>query len=45
MVNLPTLTVAPSAPHTHTVVFLHGRGGTADNLVAALAQWRDGAAH
>lgn len=41
MGDIATLTVPPSAPHTHTVVFLHGRGDTVENFVAALAHWRD----
>lgn len=37
------ITVAPSAAHTHTVVFLHGRGDDARNFVASLlARCRDG---
>ncbi|KAI1775338.1 alpha/beta-hydrolase [Hypoxylon cercidicola] len=35
------LTIAPSVPHTHTVVFLHGRGDNARNFAAALALSRD----
>ncbi|KAL1892325.1 hypothetical protein Sste5346_007063 [Sporothrix stenoceras] len=30
--DLPTVVIEPSAPHTHTVVFLHGRGDTAKNF-------------
>jgi len=29
-------TIPPSAPHTHTVVFLHGRGDTAHNFASSL---------
>ena len=29
----------PTQPHTHTVVFLHGRGDTAYRFSAALEQW------
>ncbi|KAI9760390.1 MAG: hypothetical protein M4579_001686 [Chaenotheca gracillima] len=39
--DIPFLTIAPSAPHTHTIVFLHGRGDTAHNFVASLANSRD----
>ncbi|KAF4974770.1 hypothetical protein FZEAL_8367 [Fusarium zealandicum] len=34
--DLPFVAINPSAAHTHTVVFLHGRGGTARNLAASL---------
>ncbi|OTA66650.1 Phospholipase/carboxylesterase [Hypoxylon sp. EC38] len=33
--------LGPSRPHTHTVVFLHGRGDNARNFAASLAHWRD----
>ncbi|KAM7202634.1 carboxylesterase [Naviculisporaceae sp. PSN 640] len=39
-----TLTINPSAPsgiHTHTVVFLHGRGDSAPNFLSSLSRWRD----
>lgn len=32
MTNLEPIVVAASAPHTHTVIFLHGRGDTAENF-------------
>ena len=36
------LVVPPSRrPHTHTVIFLHGRGDTASNLVEGLHQFSD----
>ncbi|KAH9886443.1 Alpha/Beta hydrolase protein [Cubamyces lactineus] len=31
----------PSQPHTHTVVFLHGRGDNARNFARSLVYWRD----
>ncbi|KFH48557.1 Acyl-protein thioesterase-like protein [Hapsidospora chrysogenum ATCC 11550] len=37
----PPIIVGPKEPHTHTVIFLHGRGGSADNLVASLTYWSD----
>ncbi|CAK7209299.1 hypothetical protein SCUCBS95973_000392 [Sporothrix curviconia] len=39
--DVPCLTVAPSAPHSHTVVFVHGRGDNVNSFVAALARARD----
>ncbi|KAK6215194.1 phospholipase carboxylesterase [Colletotrichum tabaci] len=35
------IVVQPSKPHTHTVVFLHGRGDNAQNFAASLAYSRD----
>ncbi|TVY89025.1 Acyl-protein thioesterase, partial [Lachnellula willkommii] len=32
----PLITIPPSAPHTHTVVFLHGRGDTAKTFASSL---------
>ncbi|KAI1269328.1 phospholipase/carboxylesterase family protein [Xylariaceae sp. FL1019] len=32
---------APSHNHTHTVVFLHGRGDNVQNFTKALGYWRD----
>ncbi|KAI1662750.1 alpha/beta-hydrolase [Daldinia decipiens] len=40
-INIPFKTVAPSKPHTHTVVFLHGRGDNPRNFAASLAHSRD----
>ncbi|KAI1460437.1 alpha/beta-hydrolase [Annulohypoxylon moriforme] len=40
-INLPVITIEPSQPHTHTVVFLHGRGDNARNFAASLTQSRD----
>jgi predicted esterase len=34
-------TLPPSAPHTHTVVFLHGRGDTAQSFASSLHHSRD----
>ena len=34
--NLPIVSIEPAAPHTHTVVFLHGRGDTAYNFTTSL---------
>ncbi len=39
--DLPTTIVPPSAPHTHTVVFLHGRGDMAKNFASTLRLSRD----
>ncbi|KAI1339991.1 phospholipase/carboxylesterase family protein [Xylariaceae sp. FL0016] len=41
--DLPFITTgpAPPHPHTHTVVFLHGRGDSADAFVRSLGDWRD----
>lgn len=42
MDQLPPLCIPPTAhPHTHTVVFLHGRGGNVWGLVRALRFWAD----
>lgn len=40
-IKIPFITVGPSEPHTHTVVFLHGRGDNVRNFVASLANSRD----
>ncbi|KAL2071936.1 hypothetical protein VTL71DRAFT_13171 [Oculimacula yallundae] len=39
--DLPFIAIAPSAPHTHTVVFLHGRGDTAKTFASSLTYSRD----
>ncbi|KAL1894533.1 hypothetical protein Sste5346_005768 [Sporothrix stenoceras] len=39
--EVPCISVAPAAPHTHTVVFLHGRGDNVHSFTAALAAARD----
>lgn len=39
--TLPTVIVPPLARHTHTVVFLHGRGDNARNLSVSLAYSQD----
>ena len=39
--EIPCLIIPPSAPHTHTVVFLHGRGDNAHNFAASLNHSRD----
>ena len=39
--DIPCVIVPPSAPHTHTVVFLHGRGDNAPNFAASLNHSRD----
>jgi predicted esterase len=44
-IKLPFLTVAPSQPHTHTVVFLHGRGDNARNFAASLTRSFDSRQH
>ncbi|KAK0704497.1 Alpha/Beta hydrolase protein [Lasiosphaeris hirsuta] len=40
-IDIPLLTVNPTQPHTHTVVFLHGRGDNAHQFAASLAASRD----
>jgi predicted esterase len=37
----PTITVQPTAPQTHTVVFLHGRGDNINNFVHSLDHFTD----
>jgi predicted esterase len=39
--ELPLTTISPSAPHTHTVVFLHGRGDNAQKFAQSLLYSRD----
>jgi len=39
--DIPVLALGPSAQHTHTVVFLHGRGDNARAFAASLNQSRD----
>jgi predicted esterase len=39
--DLPLIAIPPSAPHTHTVVFLHGRGDTAESFASSLLYSRD----
>ncbi|KAK4446308.1 alpha/beta-hydrolase [Podospora aff. communis PSN243] len=34
--TIPILTTAPTTPHTHTIIFLHGRGDTAQNFSTSL---------
>jgi predicted esterase len=43
IMNIPSITIgpAPAHSHTHTVVFLHGRGDNAQNFAATLGHWRD----
>ncbi|KAK4213556.1 Alpha/Beta hydrolase protein [Rhypophila decipiens] len=39
-----TLTIDPLAQgksHTHTIIFLHGRGDSAENFLSSLSRWRD----
>lgn len=40
-INIPFIAVGPTEPHTHTVVFLHGRGDNARKFKASLASSRD----
>ncbi|KAI0840595.1 alpha/beta-hydrolase [Hypoxylon sp. FL0890] len=40
-INIPFIAVGPSKPHTHTVIFLHGRGDNARNFAASLTHSRD----
>jgi predicted esterase len=39
--DLPLTTISPSVPHTHTVVFLHGRGDNARKFAQSLLYSRD----
>jgi predicted esterase len=39
--DMSLVTVEPLEPHTHTIVFLHGRGDNAHNFAASLAHSRD----
>ncbi|KAK0733033.1 Alpha/Beta hydrolase protein [Lasiosphaeria miniovina] len=41
VLNVPCIIVDPREPHTHTVVFLHGRGDNARHFAASLAGSRD----
>ncbi|KAI0899524.1 alpha/beta-hydrolase [Annulohypoxylon nitens] len=40
-INIPFITVEPSESHTHTIVFLHGRGDNAGNFATSLTYSRD----
>ncbi|KAK3294460.1 Alpha/Beta hydrolase protein [Chaetomium fimeti] len=39
--DFPTITISPTAPatHTHTVIFLHGRGDNTKSFTRALHNW------
>lgn len=39
--ELPLKVLQPATRHTHTVVFLHGRGGNAQSLIRSLGDLRD----
>ena len=39
--DLPSTIIAPPVPPTHTVIFLHGRGGKAHDFAASLTYSRD----
>ncbi|KAK4183968.1 putative acyl-protein thioesterase [Podospora australis] len=41
MSSLKTVTIAPTFSQTHTVIFLHGRGDTAENFSFAFTRWCD----
>jgi predicted esterase len=41
MEGIQVITIEPKAPHTHTVVFLHGRGDNARNFSFAVGRWQD----
>ncbi|KAK0671346.1 putative acyl-protein thioesterase [Cercophora samala] len=41
MAILYICTIPPTVAHTHTVIFLHGRGDTAKNFMHSFQQWRD----
>lgn len=38
---METINIPSSATHTHTIVFLHGRGDTAPTFIESLKFWRD----
>ncbi|KAK4109113.1 alpha/beta-hydrolase [Canariomyces notabilis] len=38
---LEEITFPPSQPHSHTVIFLHGRGDNIKSFTRALSNWRD----
>ncbi|KAI1375837.1 alpha/beta-hydrolase [Hypoxylon crocopeplum] len=40
-INIPFITIGPSEPHTHTIVFLHGRGDNARDFADSLTHSRD----
>ncbi|KAK4160269.1 Phospholipase/carboxylesterase [Cladorrhinum sp. PSN259] len=40
-INIPTITIGPSERHTHSVVFLHGRGDNARNFASSLSASHD----
>ncbi|RDL39398.1 uncharacterized protein BP5553_03738 [Venustampulla echinocandica] len=39
--DLTVVIIPPSAPHTHTVIFLHGRGDSAKSCASSLSYSRD----
>lgn len=39
--ELPLKVLPPAAPHTHTVIFLHGRGDNTENFIGSLDWLRD----
>lgn len=39
--ELSVITIPPSEPHTHTVIFLHGRGDTAKSFSSSLGRSKD----
>ncbi|KAK4176792.1 putative acyl-protein thioesterase [Triangularia setosa] len=41
MEMLSTCIIPPTSRHTHTVIFLHGRGDTAGNFMPSFQEWRD----
>ncbi|KAK4195340.1 putative acyl-protein thioesterase [Triangularia verruculosa] len=41
MAMLSTCIIPPTAPHTHTVIFLHGRGDSAKKFMSSFQEWRD----
>ncbi|CAG9946245.1 unnamed protein product [Clonostachys rosea f. rosea IK726] len=40
-INIPTHVIPPTQGHSHTIVFLHGRGDNATNFSRSLYSWRD----
>ncbi|KAF4827006.1 Acyl-protein thioesterase 1 [Colletotrichum tropicale] len=39
--SLPSVTIPPSTAHTHTIIFLHGRGDSARTFSQSLAYFQD----
>ncbi|KAK3900523.1 Alpha/Beta hydrolase protein [Staphylotrichum tortipilum] len=42
---LSITTIPPTTPHTHTLIFLHGRGDTVPSFIRALHNWSSSTGH